>query len=141
MELWHAFDRIREALLKQEKARGTRGFGQWVVERLPRFVRYTDFVDEQEQDCYGHVLCSWEDWLEARKLSWRGKIQWEIPMRGPLVFTPPSSEGLMRKVGELISELGLEDSIRRSARFSGAPTEKTPGGRGRKTARSFTVRK
>lgn len=141
MELWHAFDRIRAALVKQESLRGTPGFGEWVVKALPLFAKYCAVVDAEEDDCYGHVLCEWGNWLEARKLSYRGRLQWEIPTKGPLIFTPPSSDGLMRKAGEVIRELGLEDAIRRSARSSPVPTSETRGARGRKMARSLTVRK
>lgn len=141
MELWHAFDRIRAALLKQEQMRGTPGFGEWLVKALPPFAKYLAFVDAEEVEAYGHVLCEWGNWLEARKLSYRGSLQWEIPSKGPLIFTPPSSDGLMRRLGEIVHELGLEDAIRRSARSSPAPTSKTRGARGRKMERSLTVRK
>lgn len=141
MDLWRAFDRIRAALLKQEQLRGTPGFGEWVIAALPPFAKYLAFVDAEEDDCYGHVLCEWENWLEARKLSWRGRLQWEIPTKGPLIFTPPSSAGLMRRAGDVIRELGLEDAIRRSALSSPGPTPATRGARGRKRERSLTVRK
>lgn len=142
MELWHAFDRIRAALLKQEQMRGTPEFGQWVVKALPAYVKYVDFVDEQEQAAYGLVLCSWLDWLDARKLAWRGRLQWEIPTAGPLIFTPPSTAGLLSRIGELLVQLNLVDALVRSGRYGLAPTQETPGGSGRKRmARSLTVRK
>lgn len=142
MELWHAFDRIRAALLKQEQMRGAPEFGRWLVKALPAYVKYVDFVDEQEQESYGRVLCSWGDWLEARKLSWRGKQTWEIPTEGPLTFTPPSTAGLLSRAGELLVQMNLAAAVVRSGRCGSGPTQETRGGSGRKRmARSLTVRK
>lgn len=140
-ELYYHFDRIRAALLKQEMERNGPAFGAWVVKALPHFAKHVAEVDAAEERAYGRVYCAWLDWLDDRKLAWRGQIKWKIPMAGPLIFTPPSSDGLMRKVGEIIHELNLEGAVTRSARFGVAPSERTRGGRGRKQERGMTVRK
>lgn len=141
MDLWYAFDRIRAALLKQEQLRGTPGFGEWLVKALPYWAKYITAVDEQEDLAYGVVLCSWGDWLDARKLAWRGRLQWEIPTKGPLIFTPPSMAGLLSRTGAVLAQLNLVDAVVRSGRCGSGPTQKTRGARGRKMERSLTVRK
>lgn len=140
-ELFRHFDRIRDALLAQEKKRNLPGFGQWVMRALPLFAEHINAVDAAEQRAYGRVLCYWDEWLQERRLSWRGRCQWEIPSDGPLLFTPPSMSGLLARAGEVIHELGLEDAIRRSARFGVAPIEGTRGANGRKRGRGMYVRK
>jgi hypothetical protein len=141
-EICHAFDRIRAALAKQESERKKPDtFGAWVVRALPHFVKLVDAIDDAERENYGLVWCAWWDWLDARRLAYRGRITWAIPSDGPLHFTPPSMSGLLARAGEVIHELGLEDALRRSARWSSAPTQKTPGGAGRKKQRGLTVRR
>ena len=120
------------------RKRSKADFDEWVEKARPAFTRYADSVAAIR---YGLALCSWLDWLDDRKLAWRGEIRWQIPTQGPLLFTPPSTEGLMARLAEIVGELGLEGTIARSARCSAAPTQKTRGARGPKMARSLTVRK
>jgi len=140
-ELFVHFDKIRSALAVQEKKRDEPGFGRWLVRALPLFAEHLAAVDAAEDRAYGKVLCGYYDWLDARKLAWRGNVRWQIPSEGPLLFTPPSMSGLLRRAGEIIQELGLGDAVTRSVRFGAAPTERTRGGSGRKRERGMTVRK
>jgi hypothetical protein len=141
--LWELFDRIRAGLLKQEVMRkGTIGkFAEWVHKASPHFAKLVAAIDAECEAHYGLVLCAWLDWLDKRGLAFRGEIRWQIPTKGPLTFTPPSTERLMEEIRKVLGELGLEDAVRRSGQLFAAPTQKTPGGSGRKRERPLTVRK
>lgn len=130
------FDRIRDGLLKQEQMRkravlnGSAGFDTWVEKARPHWY---ELLAEYTSECechYGLVFCKWLDWLDAKGLAFRGEIKWQIPTQGPLTFTPPSTAGMMKEIGKILGELGLEESVRRSAQFSEAPSQKTRGARG-----------
>lgn len=139
-ELFEHFDKIRSALAVQEKKRTEPGFGHWLVRALPLWCERIAAVDAAQERAYGRVLCAYYDWLDARKLAWRGEVRWKIPSGGPLHFTPPSMSGLLARAGEVIRELHLEDALTRSARCGVAPIERTRGGRGRRLERGMTVR-
>jgi len=141
-ELFYAFDRLRAGLSRQELERKNPAtFGAWVVRALPHFAKLVNAVDDAERENYGDVLNAFGDWLQERKLSWRGKMTWAIPSDGPLHFEPPSMKGLMRQLGSLVNEFGLADTIRRSAQLSVGPIEKTRGTAGQRRGRPLTVRK
>jgi hypothetical protein len=137
-QLWGHFDRIRSALNLQEAKRLKYGFKEWTAKWQPAF---DTLVAEVNAEPYGKLLCEFLDWADKRGLAWRGELRWRIPMKGPLIFTPPSTEKLMEVIGSVLGELDLVDSTRRLGRLSEAPTSKTPGARGRKMERSLTVRK
>lgn len=139
--LWHAFDRIRDGLLKQEQMRKRPApeFDEWVRQATPAFTKYVGTVTAECEAHYGLAYCHWLDWLDARKLAWRGEIKWQIPTKGPLRFEPPSAEGLTERIRQILGELDLVENVRHSARLSAAPTQKTRGARGRKMERSLTV--
>ena len=141
--LWQTFDRIRAGLLKQEVMRkGTiQKFDIWVRTARPHFEQYTATVAAECERHYGLVLCGWLDWLDKNHLAFRGELRWEIPTKGPLTFTPPSTEGLMKEIGKVLGELSLESAVIRSGQLSVAPTQKTRGASGRKRERPLTVRK
>lgn len=130
-DLWFHFDRIRAFLLKQESKRGD---GAWLVSALPHIARHLEAVTAAEDECYGAAYCAWLDWLDARKLAWRGRLQWQIPMTGPVIFTPPSSEEMYRRLGELIRNAGLEEYTRRMSQLMTAGVKVTKPKRGRKKA-------
>ena len=133
-DLWHHFDRIRAFLLRQDAQRETPGFGAWLVSALPHIARHLDAVAAAEDECYGAVLCDWLDWLDARRYAYRGRLTWQIPTAGPVIFTPPSQEGLMRRLGELLEAAGLVEYTRALCRLRTAgPKEKSKSKRrGRK---------
>lgn len=139
-QLWAAFDGIRRALLKQDvmRHRSSAEFEKWVAKARPHFEQLTAQVAAAT---YGLALCAWLDWLDKNGLAFRGELRWKIPAKGPLTFTPPSTEGLMTEIGNVLGELHLEDAVRRSGQLFAAPTQKTRGGSGRKLERSLTVRK
>lgn len=137
------FDRIRAGLLKQEVMRkGTiQSFKDWVGKARPH---WDALVAEYTAECerhYGLVLCEWLDWLDTNRLAWKGEIRWQIPTKGPLIFTPPSTGGLMMKIGELLGEYDLVGVTQRLARSSAGPIEKTRGASGGKVRKPLTVRK
>lgn len=137
------FDRIRAGLNKQEVMRkGTiQSFKAWSEKARPHWdALIAEYTAECERH-YGLVLCEWLDWADDRRLAWRGELRWQIPTKGPLTFTPPSTEGLMKKIGELLGELDLIDVTRRLARSSAGPTEKTRGASGGRARKPLTVRK
>lgn len=138
--LWQTFDRIRAALSRQEveRRKGPRAVEAWAEKWKPQFDALVADVYEKP---YGLALCAWLDWLDERKLAWRGELRWAIPTKGPLTFTPPSTEGLMQEIRKIVGELGLEDALTRSARWSVAPTQKTRGGRGQGTVRQLPPQK
>ena len=140
-ELWHAFDRIKDGLDKQERMRSTPTFREWYVKALPQFSKYLDIVDKADDDSPGGLLCEWMDWLDARGLAFRGQRKWKIPEKGPLSFYPPTMEGVMKTAAELTESLGLRDSMRRSAALREALTTKTPGASGAKKARKSPKKK
>ena len=129
-ELWHAFDRIKAGLDKQERMRSTPAFGEWCVTALPQFSKYLDLVDKADDDSPGGLLCEWMDWLDAKGLAFRGERKWKIPTKGPLTFYPPTMEGVMKAASEVTESLGLRDALTRLVRSHEALTTKTPGGSG-----------
>jgi hypothetical protein len=141
--LWQTLDRIRAGLLKQEvmRTRTIQTFEVWAEKARPHFDQLITTVTAECERHYGLVLCAWLDWLDTSGLAFRGEIRWQIPTKGPLTFTPPSIEGLMKEIGKIVGELHLEGAVTRSARWSVAPTQKTPGARGRGRERGLTVRK
>lgn len=122
-DLWHHFDRIKAFLLRQEqKGRD----GAWLVSALPHIARHLDAVTAAEEREYGTTLCSWLDWLDTRQLAWRGKLKWQIPTTGPVIFTPPSQEGLMLRLGDLLVAGDLVEYTRRMSQLRTAgPKEKS----------------
>lgn len=145
--LWRHFDKIKSALYKQQQQQrfGRIAYGTWLVKAMPYWVDHVDVVYDAAEQNYGDTLCAWLDWADKRGLAWRGQMkdhfQTLLDADAPLRFVPPSSAGLMVKAGQLVTELGLADSIRRSARYGVAPIEGTRGGSGRKGRSQFTVRK
>lgn len=137
-QLWTAFDGIRRALLKQDVMRHRPGFEAWVAKARPHFEKLTAEVAAAP---YGLALCAWLDWLDKNGLAFRGELRWKIPAKGPLTFTPPSTEGLMKEIGNVLGELHLEDAVARSGRWSVAPTQKTRGARGQGTVRQLPPQK
>ena len=129
-ELWHAFDRIKAGLDKQERMRSTPGFGEWCVKALPQFSQYLDLVDKWDDDAPGSLLCEWMDWLDAKGLAWRGERKWKIPTAGPLTFYPPTMESAMKAAAEITESLGLRDALTRLVRSHEALTTKTNGASG-----------
>lgn len=140
-ELWHAFDRIKAGLDKQEQMRSTPGFNEWCVKALPQFAAYLDVVDRMEDTNPGQVLCEWGDWLDARNLAWRGKMKWQIPMAGPLTFYPPTMARLMARAAEEVRRLNLADALSRLVASLEASTSATPGDNGGKTAKKSRPKK
>ena len=128
-DLWLTFDRIRAFLLKQERERHN---GVWLVSALPHVARHLDAVSAAEDACYGETLCSWLDWLDSRRYAYRGRLTWQIPMMGPVIFTPPSQEGMEQRLGELIRDAGLEEYTRRMCQLRTVGTQATKPKRGRK---------
>jgi hypothetical protein len=136
------FDRIRSLLLEQERMRKrTAEFKAWLEKEESTWHKLIAAYESVCAKHYGLVLCSWLDWLDKKGLAFRGEIKWQIPTKGPMTFTPPSTDGLMKEIGKILGELDLEESVRRSALLSAAPIQKTPGASGRKQERSLTVRK
>lgn len=140
-ELWHAFDRIKDGLDKQERMRSTPTFREWYVKALPQFSKYLDLVDKADDESPGGLLCEWMDWLDARGLAFRGQRRWQIPEKGPLNFYPPTMERVMRTAAELTRSLGLEPALLRSARLREALTSETRGASGGKKARKSPKKK
>ena len=138
-ELWHAFDRIKAALDKQERLRSTPAFREWCIEALPQFAKYLDPVDAVEDANPGLVLCEWQDWMDARGLAWRGNPKWKIPMAGPLTFYPPTMQRLMARAWQEVVNLNLADAHSRWLALLEAHTSATPGAnggrRGKKSAK------
>lgn len=137
-ELFATFDRIRDGLLKQEQMRRRPGFAQWVEKARPAFTKYTDAVAAEP---YGKAYCAFLDWADKKGLAWRGELKRPWPTAGPLVFQPPTMDGLLAEIEKVLGELDLVDATRRLARSSVAPTEKTRGGSGGKGRSQLTVRK
>jgi hypothetical protein len=141
------FDRIRDGLLKQEQMRkravlnGRAGFDAWVEKARPHWDKLIAEYDAECERHYGLVLCEWLDWLDRKGLAFRGEIRWQIPTQGPLTFTPPSTDGLMKVIGKILGELGLVESTRRLGLFSAAPSQKTRGARGQGTVRKSVPQK
>jgi hypothetical protein len=138
-ELWLLFDRLKAGLDKQEARRGREGFEEWVQKALPLFQGYVDPVRAAEQERYGDVLCAWFDWLEARRLLRRGEVTWKIPTKGPLIFHPPTMDGLMAVAATLMqgaagpvtapsarSSSESSPKIRRASGRRGAPHVASP---------------
>lgn len=140
-ELWHAFDRIKDGLDKQERMRSTPTFREWYVKALPQFSKYLDTVDKVDDEAPGTLLCEWMDWLDARGLAFRGQIRWKIPTRGPLSFYPPTMDRVMRVAAELTEAAGLRDALTRSVRLAEALTTKTRGASGGKGTRKSPKKK
>lgn len=140
-ELWHAFDRIKAGLDKQERMRSTSGFGEWCVRALPEFSKYLDLVDKWYDEALGTLHCEWMDWLDHRGLEFRGQLRWKIPMRGPLTFYPPTMEWVTQRAAEITDELGLRDALTHSVRLSEALTRKTRGDSGGKGTKKSQRRK
>lgn len=134
-ELWHAFDRIKAGLDKQERVRSTPGFGEWCVKALPQFSKHLDVIDRWEDERPGDLLCEYQDWLDARGLAWRGNIRWKIPAQGPLIFYPPTMAMVMDAAAQEVRKQNLVDALTRLVRSLEAPTNATPGASGRKTGR------
>lgn len=140
-ELWHAFDRIKDGLDKQERMRSTPTFREWYVKALPQFSKYLDLVDQAEDSAIGQVHCEWLDWLDERRLAWRGELRWKIPTQGPLTFCPPTMERVMKTVGNLLDDLGLRDALTRSAALREALSTKTHGASGEGRAKKSRSKK
>lgn len=140
-ELWHAFDRIKDGLDKQERMRSTPTFREWYVKALPQFSKYLDVVDKADDESPGGLLCEWMDWLDARGLAFRGQRRWRIPEKGPLSFYPPTMEQVMKTAAELTRSLGLEPALIRSAALREALTTKTPGANGEGRAKKSRKKK
>ena len=140
-ELWHAFDRIKAGLDKQERMRSTSGFGEWFVRALPEFSKYLDLTDRWDDDSPGGYLCEWMDWLDNRGLAFRGQRRWKIPTKGPLSFYPPTMESVMKTAAEITDALGLRGVLTRSVRLSEALTKKTHGGNGERGVKKSQRRK
>lgn len=136
--LWAVFDRIKAGLDKQEALRGREGFEDWAKKARPLFEGYVAEVRQADEQSYGHVLCDWLDWLDDRGLAYRGELKWKIPTRGPLVFEPPTMDGLLWIARNLF------DAMRAAATAplapsSSAPIPKTLGGIGLKLDSLLTV--
>lgn len=140
-ELWHAFDRIKAGLDKQERMRSTPGFGEWCVKALPQFSSYLDAVDLWDDHSPGGLLCEWMDWLDNRGLAWRGERKWKIPTCGPLSFYPPTMEGVVKAAAQITESLGLRDALTRLVRSHEALSTKTHGANGEGRAKKSRSKK
>lgn len=140
-ELWHAFDRIKDGLDKQERMRSTPTFNDWCVKALPQFSKYLDLVDTWDDANPGGLLCEWLDWADNRGHAWRGKMKWQIPMAGPLTFYPPTMARVMARAAEEVRRLNLEDALSRLVASLEAPTSATHGGSGGKTGKRSRAKK
>jgi len=140
-ELWHAFDRIKAGLDKQERLRSTPGFREWCVTALPQFAKYLDLVDTWDDANPGLLLCEWQDWMDARGLAWRGTPKWKIPMTGPLTFYPPTMKRLMARAWQEVVNLNLADAHARYKASLEAHTSATPGGSGGRRGKKSATKK
>lgn len=140
-ELWHAFDRIKAGLDKQERMRSTPAFGEWCVKALPQFSKYLDLVDKWDDERPGELLCEWQDWLDARGLAWRGNLRWKIPTGEPLRFYPPTMAMVMQAAADEVRKQNLEGALSRLVASLAANTTATPGADGPKRGRRSARRK
>ena len=140
-ELWHALDRIKAGLDKQERMRSTPGFNEWCVKALPQFSKYLDVIDRWDDERPGDLLCEYQDWLDARGLAWRGHLRWRIPEKGPLSFYQPTMAMVMNHAANEVRKQNLVDALSRLVASLEAPTKATPGAGGRKTARKSAQKK
>lgn len=134
-ELWHAFDRIKAGLDKQEQMRSTPGFREWYVRALPQFSTYLDLTDTWDDANPGLLLCEWQDWMDARGLAWRGTPKWKIPTAGPLTFYPPTMARLMTRAWQEVRNLNLAGAHSRWLALLKAPTSAMPGANGARRAK------
>jgi hypothetical protein len=140
-ELWHAFDRIKAGLDKQERLRSTPAFGEWCMTALSQFSKYLDLVDAWDDASPGGLLCEWQDWMDARGLAWRGTPKWKIPMGGPLNFYPPTMAMVMDRSWTEVVNLNLKDGHERYKASLAELTTATRGEGGRKKGKKSRPKK